>query len=179
MSHGSIEKCEPNLTPMLDLVLQLVMFFMLCANFLMEDINATIQLPSAIQAKPLDKAEDHVIFLNVVYQLKNFDPKNPKAEASVDNPRLLKILQNNKGDYLNLKQLEKDMREKCDADRARMAAAAANPNKKGGQTRLSLVVLRADKDVPFKEIDAVMRACKGAGYLDIQLRAIVRSSEAK
>ena len=51
MSHGSTEKCEPNLTPLLDLVLQLVMFFMLCANFVVEQTSDKIKLPEAEAAK--------------------------------------------------------------------------------------------------------------------------------
>ena len=48
MSHGSSDKCEPNFTPLLDLVLQLVMFFMLCANFVMDQTSVEIKLPDAI-----------------------------------------------------------------------------------------------------------------------------------
>ena len=55
MSHGSTEKCEPNFTPLLDLVLQLVMFFMICANFVMEQTSVEIKLPKAIAAKALEK----------------------------------------------------------------------------------------------------------------------------
>src|SRR3954470_6910832 len=66
MSHGNSDKCEPNMTPLLDLVLQLVMFFMLCANFVMEQTNASIVLPEAIAAKTLQKeGGDHPIFLNI------------------------------------------------------------------------------------------------------------------
>src|SRR5207302_7756448 len=56
---------EPNLVPLLDLVLQLVMFFMVCANFVMEQVNETIKLPPAIASKPLDKSGDKVLFLNI------------------------------------------------------------------------------------------------------------------
>src|SRR5689334_18984497 len=65
MSHGNTDKCEPNFTPLLDLVLQLVMFFMLCANFVMEQTAVEIKLPKAIAAKALDKTEEDVLFLNV------------------------------------------------------------------------------------------------------------------
>jgi biopolymer transport protein ExbD len=67
MSHGSQEggKCEPNMTPLLDLVLQLVMFFMICANFTLEQTNATIRLPEAISSKALDPEVKDVLFLNV------------------------------------------------------------------------------------------------------------------
>ena len=65
MSHGSAaDKCEPNLVPMLDMVLQLVMFFMVCANFVMEQVNETIKLPEAVVAKPIEK-EEYFIFLNI------------------------------------------------------------------------------------------------------------------
>src|SRR5438552_7349756 len=56
---------EPNLVPLLDLVLQLVMFFMVCANFVMEQINESIQLPKAEAARPLDANAHNIIFLNV------------------------------------------------------------------------------------------------------------------
>src|SRR5829696_3378550 len=62
---GDEMKAEPNLTPLLDLVLQLVMFFMLCANFVMEQVNETIKLPTAIEAKSLDKTIDNYVILNV------------------------------------------------------------------------------------------------------------------
>ena len=41
------------------------MFFMLCANFVMEQTNETIKLPEAIAAKPLEKKDEYIIFLNV------------------------------------------------------------------------------------------------------------------
>src|SRR5687767_13080102 len=58
-------KADPNLTPLLDLVLQLVMFFMLTTNFIMESVNETIKLPQAISAKALDKTIDNFVILNV------------------------------------------------------------------------------------------------------------------
>src|SRR4051812_5732383 len=65
MSHGSSDKCEPNFTPLLDLVLQLVMFFMLCANFVMDQTSVEIKLPQAIAAKVIGPGDEYVIFLNV------------------------------------------------------------------------------------------------------------------
>src|SRR5438132_11721637 len=88
MSHGSTEKCEPNLTPLLDLVLQLVMFFMLCANFVMEQTSVEIKLPEAVAAKPLDKDASDVIFLNVNSQGKILLPAvDREGDAdTLDNP---------------------------------------------------------------------------------------------
>src|SRR5260370_39985963 len=68
MSHGpsgSAIKAEPNLTPLLDVVLQLLMFFMMCVNFVSEQVNEHIQLPVAQSARPMDKREGEVLYLNL------------------------------------------------------------------------------------------------------------------
>src|SRR5438270_428956 len=62
-SEGSI--AEPNLTPLLDVVLQLLMFFMMCVNFVTEQVNEDIKLPFAQSARPMDKGEQDVLFLNI------------------------------------------------------------------------------------------------------------------
>src|SRR5947209_8873360 len=57
---------EPNLTPLLDVVLQLIMFFMITINFVNTDhINADIKLPEAQSAVPLDKTAENWIFMNL------------------------------------------------------------------------------------------------------------------
>ena len=53
MHGGAAEAAEPNLTPLLDLVLQLVMFFMIVSNFIMEQTNEAVRLPIAVSAKPI------------------------------------------------------------------------------------------------------------------------------
>src|SRR5215468_5358128 len=58
-------KAEPNLVPLLDLVFQLIMFFMVCVNFVSQQVNEDIKLPVAQSARPMDKTEVDVLFLNV------------------------------------------------------------------------------------------------------------------
>src|SRR5712692_9833896 len=68
MAHGvgsEGSKAEPNLTPLLDVVLQLLMFFMMCVNFVSEQVNENIKLPVAQSARPMDKSESDVLFLNL------------------------------------------------------------------------------------------------------------------
>src|SRR5438270_9316916 len=68
MSHGASSEgavAEPNLTPLLDVVLQLLMFFMMCVNFVSEQVNQSIILPVSQSARPMDKSEVSVLFLNV------------------------------------------------------------------------------------------------------------------
>src|SRR5919202_286581 len=70
MSHhgpgSGSDLAEPNLVPLLDLVLQLIMFFMMCTQFaVMEQTDKSIQLPLAQQAKPIPESGPDVVFLGV------------------------------------------------------------------------------------------------------------------
>src|SRR5947208_16778634 len=62
---GGDDNAEPDLTAMLDVVMQLLMYFIMCANFIAQENNADVQLPLASAARPLTKDDDDVIFLNV------------------------------------------------------------------------------------------------------------------
>jgi biopolymer transport protein ExbD len=157
MSHGSIEKCEPNMTPMLDLVLQLVMFFMLCANFIAEDVNATIKLPTALQARPLDKAEDRVIFLNV--DKTGYVLPTGRGNTVALRNRVM-VAQHMK----RMKEIDDNIKEQ--------AVKRGKPEPKS-----SLVVLRAHEDCKFEQIQQVLLGCQEAGYTAIQFRAIVGASK--
>ena len=154
MSHGPAEKCDPNLIPLLDLVLQLVMFFMVCANFVMEHVNETIRLPEAIAAKPLDPAAQYVMFLNV------------NAEGFV----LLSgmdIQGKNKDDNIlrNPVQVQSYMRRRFEQDVTASGGDKTKPPR-------SALIIRADKKTPFEKVYGIMKACQLAGYQNCQLRVI-------
>jgi biopolymer transport protein ExbD len=65
--HGTANStvASPNLTPLLDVVLQLLMFFIICTNFKMEEVSSDIVLPAAQSARPIDKSDVDVLFLNM------------------------------------------------------------------------------------------------------------------
>ena len=155
MSHGSVEKCEPNMTPMLDLVLQLVMFFMLCANFMAEDVNSSVKLPTALQARPLDKAEDRVIFLNV--------DKDGKVLASTRIPTPLTNRVQVAG-YMRTQQLFEEQLRKAAADKGKP------------EPPVSLVVIRAHEDCRYEKVAQILLGCREAGFGRIQFRAKVGNS---
>ncbi len=162
MSHGSNEKCEPNFTPLLDLVLQLVMFFMLCANFVMADTGVEIKLPEAVAAKPLDAREDYVYYLNVNEKGQVIFPElarpigsDGKPIESTDNPAQLLVI----------------LRNRANEDRR-----AAGPGNEDKPLR-TLVVLRVHKECPFDKTYGIMKACRSAGYLRVQLRAILHGGD--
>ncbi|MFL5242617.1 MAG: ExbD/TolR family protein [Gemmataceae bacterium] len=67
MSRGSYgnEHVDPDLTPMLDVVMQLLMYFILCVNFVSEEVSSDILLPDGQTARPLIKGNDDVLLLNI------------------------------------------------------------------------------------------------------------------
>src|ERR1700704_1326195 len=79
MSHGGgggEEAAEPNMTPLLDLVLQILMFFIVTVNFATAEDAGNVDLPDSQTARPLPSvgAKDP-IFLNLIY-----DPRTQKHE---------------------------------------------------------------------------------------------------
>src|SRR3954469_8341449 len=63
--HGGDDE-GPNLVPLLDLVLQLIMFLMITANFVkMETFDESIKLPLVQQARPLELKDAAFVFLTL------------------------------------------------------------------------------------------------------------------
>lgn len=158
MSHGGGDgeiKAEPNLTPMLDLVLQLVMFFMLVANFSMEQTTAEIALPSAQTAAPTDKTEEP-LYLNV---RANGNVKVTNREDELDTPDRIRFY---------LKQ------EAADIQRKAAERGAANPEKLE-----TVLILRADRSADYETIYRILQICKEVGFTKLQLRANIKGSGGK
>jgi biopolymer transport protein ExbD len=156
MSHGSTEKCEPNFTPLLDLVLQLVMFFMLCANFVLEQTNVEIKLPEANAAKALEKTEDDPFFLNVNSKGQVLLTPNQR-EGDID------TLDNEVQVYNYMAR---------QAERSKKAAEARGEKWEKPKT---VLILRVDRATPFDKTYPIMKACRRAGYDRVQLRVLLGS----
>jgi biopolymer transport protein ExbD len=149
MSHGGGAlgsgdvSAEPNLTPLLDLVLQLVMFFMLVANFVMDELSDKIHLPLASQAKPLTAKDQNIMYLNVNREGKvlalHRDPM-----ASPDEIRT----------FMN-------------------QFAKTHVLGEAKARELVTIIIRADKDSRFRDVFKVMSSVKAAGFRKVQLRAEV------
>src|SRR5215468_1650976 len=65
MSHGGgDDTIEPDMTPLLDLVMQLLMFFIVSVRFVKEQVNQDVQLPESSSAQVIKKADIDALFLN-------------------------------------------------------------------------------------------------------------------
>jgi biopolymer transport protein ExbD len=171
MSHGAadISLAEPNLTPLLDVVLQLLMFFMMCVNFVSEQVNEDIKLPESQSAMPMDKADVDVLFVN----LKQFSSADFRDRVK---PDTLAQLQDKfrEGDPIvqvvgkdPMKILELKFWLKGQYEDAEKVA-------KDGKVRTAIII-RADKMANYAQVFQLLQMCKVQGYTQLRLRAVTRS----
>ena len=144
---SSQESFEPNLTPILDMVFQLITFFMLVINFKASSLDLSLNLPVLGSARPLAYDGRHEpITLNLnhdgsvkaysqVVDLETFIPKEAQ---------LLKLLLETEGTKLE-----------------------------GGSIPVP-VIIRADRTVSFEEIMKTMHLCQSQGLVNIALSAMTR-----
>jgi biopolymer transport protein ExbD len=142
------EGLDVNLTPLLDLVLQLIMFFMITVNFVRVDqFDDTIKLPVASQAIPLDNSAEDWVFLNLNG---NGQLVGALSTFVLDTPEKLKV-------HL--------MREKESLERAARARG------KTGEIKI-IVILRADKNCKYTDVWSCLHSCQRAGFKHWQLRVM-------
>lgn len=152
MSHGNIDRGEPNFTPLLDLVLQLIMFFMLSANFVMEQTAVEIRLPESIAAKAVEKTAESILFLNV----------NKEG-------RVILTPDQWEGDIHTLDnavQVENYLRRRANEEKRRTKKDKLE----------TVLILRVDRETEFRKTFEIMNACRRVGYERVQLRAILHGT---
>lgn len=146
-SVASGDAVDVNLTPLLDLVLQLIMFFMITINFVQsEQFAAGVDLPVAQMAVPLDNKAKYRIFLNLDNKgrlVGNLD------NLHLDTPGKLQA-------YLHTTKEDLERKAKANGESAMEA----------------VVVIRADKVCRYGEVWNVVEQCQNAGFLRWQLRVM-------
>lgn len=97
MSHGGGggDVVEPNLTPLLDLVMQLLMFFIICVRFVTDQVKAEIQVPDNQEARRPAKGGDTPIILNMIAWdptvLRFIGPEKAALKAQLGDARYLEV----------------------------------------------------------------------------------------
>ena len=138
-------KAEPNLTPMLDMVFQLVTFFMLVINFKAASLDTSLQLPVIGSALPIEAGEHDVLVLNITREGK------------------LRM-------YGEMRDVETYIAQ--EAKTARQVASGGS-SKSGASSELpTTVIIRADRTTPYHFIHQVIQACQSHGFRNFQYRAL-------
>src|SRR5437588_4722680 len=138
----------PNLIPLLDLVLQLIMFLMITANFVrIEQFDDSIQLPLVQQARPLELKGEAFVFLTMT--------RDGWLSGITDKPYIKKLVQEGKADKIN-----PDSRaELLTFLQVKKQEIQYEANEKGKTAPRLGIVLRADADTRWSDIWAVMVVC--------------------
>jgi biopolymer transport protein ExbD len=172
MSHrtGGPGNAEPNLTPLLDVVLQLLMFFIMCVNFVSEQVNEDIKLPDSQAAKPMMKDGTDALLINL-------QPFHTEEQARSGKFRTQDLNKFHEGEAMatallkppfKLSELNSFLKQQYE-DAGRLS--------KDGQVR-TVIVLRAHKDMQYEDVYRVLQMCKTIGYRDLHLRAISKGGKA-
>ena len=127
---------------MLDMVFQLITFFMLVSNFKAAELDMNLKLPVVGSARPVDtKGKEEFLILNV------------------DIKGALKVY-----------GIEKDI-ESYIAGEAAVVRDKKPELKKGDELPVT-VVIRADRGTPFKMLNKVITTSQDNGFLKYALRAM-------
>jgi biopolymer transport protein ExbD len=145
-------KIEPNLTPILDMVFQLITFFMLVINFKGATLDLSLRLPVLGSARPLDnQGLNQLLVLNV------------------DSQGRLKV-------YGTIQDVQSYIAAEARVDGDKLKAAGQDH--KPGEELPTTVVIRADKSTPFKLLNEIITTCQKHGYRKFALNAMTRAEGA-
>ena len=140
------QSAEPNLTPMLDLVFQLITFFMLVINFKSAAMDMDLKLPVVGSARPVDnQGREDLLILNI-----NSQGKLKVYGQAVDDV----------AGYIA-----------SEAQASLLAAHSEHPDLKSGDELPSTVVIRADRQTPFAMLNGVIAVCQKNGFRHFALKA--------
>jgi len=145
-------KAEPNLTPLLDVVFQLITFFMLVINFSNDNYDQRVRLPVAGSARPADPGEgvkDRLVLNmdkdgNLLLNGQTLDPEAAVKEIGIQ------------------------------ADLVRLTINTGGKHKKiePGQDLPTTLVIRSDRDTPFTQVYSLLTACQANGFRKFALKAM-------
>lgn len=147
MSAHSSEGGEPNLTPILDMVFQLITFFMLVINFKGASMDLSLKLPVLGSARPLEyvgKQEPLTLNIAADGKVQSYGQTVEVEPYVAREARLLKLQLEASG-----KKLEND--------------------------ELPVpVIVRADRTVTFATLNRIIHLCQTQGYRQFALSAMNR-----
>jgi biopolymer transport protein ExbD len=150
MSELESSSGKPNLTPILDMVFQLITFFMLVINFKSAALDLNLKLPVVGSARPVDtKGQTELLILNI----------DSKGNLNVYG-RTMPV----EGYIANEAQV------------SLMAARLRKPDLKLGDELPTTVVVRADKATPFTLLNRVIKACQENGFRQFALKAMNKTT---
>ena len=143
---------EPNLTPLLDVVFQLITFFMLVINFGNDNYDQRVRLPIAGSARPLDDSDKGVDEDRLVL---NIDRQGHLIMSGV---------------VLTKPKAIEEIKHQADLVKLNMKSAGIKLN--ATKDLPTTIILRADRDTDFSSLYRLITACQANGFRKFALKAM-------
>jgi biopolymer transport protein ExbD len=142
---------EPDMTPMIDIVFQLLTFFMIAINFENTKADERVKLPRDMLAKPPEVKPEHELVLNFGYE---------RTKEGVKVNKVPTVFYNEK--YVEVAQLTPDLEQ----EKRVMEAIHGK-----GVVEKATVLIRADSEVPAGLVQQLIKKCQDNGFTKFSLRA--------
>jgi len=141
---------EPNLTPILDMVFQLITFFMFVISFKTAAMDPGVRLPVVGSAQPKQKeTERNFVVLNI------------------DAGGTLRV-------YGEAYDLEKYLAMEAVA----LRQAAGDQVSAAAKAEFALAaIIRADRATPFRELNRIIASCKEHGFRNVTFKVLEADSQ--
>ena len=153
-SMSSETRAEPNLTPLLDVVFQLITFFMLVINFSNDNHDQRVKLPVAGTARPVDdpgKISEDRIVLNIDSMGRMlFNGKTYSTGEAIEQIKMQAAL----------------VRRNIKVAGIKLDESGSLPTR---------IVIRADRDMPFGSLYQIMTACQNNGFQKFEFKSMTKS----
>lgn len=143
---------EPNLTPLLDVVFQLITFFMLVINFGNDNYDQRVRLPIAGSARPLDDSAQAV--------------NEDRLVLNVDRQGHLIMT----GVVLSPQKAIDEIKHQADLVKLNLKSAGIKLN--ATKDLPTTIILRADRDTDFSSLYRLITACQANGFRKFALKAM-------
>ena len=158
MSHGgggTSEGVEVNLIPMIDIVIQLITFFLMLVNFDETNHDERVRLPIADLAKPSEMEYDVMLILNVT--------REGKVNVGLGGDVLLDAT----GEMFRVQMVREARAAEKAMKQARRDVKIVNNTPQLWTT----VMIRADKELEYDKLQRMMKVCQDQGFHKFALRA--------
>jgi biopolymer transport protein ExbD len=141
---------EVDMTPMIDIVFQLIAFFMVITNFEQTQADERVKLPKDQLARPAKAKRDKELVINFGY-IRNTDG----SRAGTGDPRIFYA-----GENLSLSTFQTQL----NFEKQNYVDTGVNPKE-------VTVIIRADAEVPTGQVQELIKKCQEASFEKFSLRA--------
>jgi len=164
-SGASAGELTFDMTPMIDVVFQLIIFFMVVLSFKKEEVEAGLVLPVADEAKPQQKEQEELFVVNVLSDKNRIRTGTDPATGLPTFKFPPYVLRGQAKTADDLKEL---MEKKAEMSKARTGAKVVED---------AAVIIRGDRDTSWGQMFNAMMMCTEVGFYKVYLKTLTRAPE--